>query len=94
MCIGVPSRVLAVDAGMARVESLGQERQVSLLLMDEAVEPGDYLLIQVGDFAVEKIPPAQARDALAYLAEVGLAQGGHDSSEASEIVVSTKRYRP
>ncbi len=70
MCIGVPSQVVALDGEMARVESLGVERQVSLILMDEPVALGDYLLIQVGDFAVEKIEPDRARAALAYLADL------------------------
>lgn len=70
MCIGVPSRVVAVNERMATVESLGQTREVSLILMDGPVTPGDYLLIQVGNFAVEKIDPERAEEALAYLAEL------------------------
>jgi hydrogenase expression/formation protein HypC len=70
MCIGVPSRVVAIDGLMATVDSLGQQRDVSLILMDGEVELGDYLLIQVGNFAVEKIEPARAREALDYLAEL------------------------
>ncbi len=70
MCIGVPSKVIAVDGLMATVESLGQQRDVSLILMDGVVELGDYLLIQVGNFAVEKIEPERAHEALDYLAEL------------------------
>lgn len=70
MCIGVPSKVIAVDGLMATVESLGLQRDVSLILMDGTVELGDYLLIQVGNFAVEKIEPTRAREALDYLAEL------------------------
>lgn len=70
MCIGVPSKVIAVNDLMATVESLGQTRDVSLILLDEKVEIGDYLLIQVGDFAAEIIDPKRAQDALDYLAEL------------------------
>jgi len=70
MCIGVPSRVIALGDQIATVDSLGQRRQVSLLLMAEEVALGDYLLIQVGDFAVEKIEPQRAEEALAYLQEI------------------------
>lgn len=70
MCIGVPSLVVAVDDMMATVDALGERRDVSLILMDGPVEVGDYLLIQVGNFAVEKIDPERARDALAFLAEL------------------------
>ncbi|RDE19817.1 HypC/HybG/HupF family hydrogenase formation chaperone [Motiliproteus coralliicola] len=70
MCIGIPSRVIALNDQMATVEAMGEQRDVSLILMPEAVELGDYLLIQVGNFAVEKIEPERAREALEYLREV------------------------
>lgn len=70
MCIGVPSRVIALDGLMATVESLGQTREVSLILMGEEVTIGDYLLIQVGNFAVEIIEPQRAEEALAFLREM------------------------
>ncbi|HEY5717549.1 MAG TPA: HypC/HybG/HupF family hydrogenase formation chaperone [Motiliproteus sp.] len=70
MCIGVPSRVIALDGLMATVESLGQTREVSLILMGEEVAIGDYLLIQVGNFAVEIIEPQRAEEALAFLREM------------------------
>ncbi|MEH6471438.1 MAG: HypC/HybG/HupF family hydrogenase formation chaperone [Halopseudomonas sp.] len=81
MCIGVPSLVVAVDGLMATVEALGEQRDVSLILMDGPVELGDYLLIQVGNFAVEKIEPERARDALDFLAEL----------EAEEIARAQRR---
>ena len=70
MCIGVPSIVVELNDQVATVEALGERRDVSLILMPEPVELGDYLLIQVGNFAVEKIEPERAREALDYLAEL------------------------
>ncbi len=55
MCIGIPSKVVAINEQVAEVEALGETRQVSLILMSETVKLGDYLLIQVGNFAVEMI---------------------------------------
>ncbi len=66
MCIGVPSRVIALNEGIATVEAFGETRQVSLILMDETVKLGDYLLIQVGNFAVEIIEPERAQCSLLY----------------------------
>lgn len=83
MCIGVPSRVVALDGLMATVESLGQRRDVSLILMDGTVALGDYLLIQVGNFAVEKIDPQHARDALDFLAELDGIVAPSDTGEIS-----------
>jgi len=70
MCIGLPSKVIELNDQVAVVEALGETRQVSLILMNEPVALGDYLLIQVGNFAVEKIEPQRAIEALAYLTEV------------------------
>ncbi|MEH6627514.1 MAG: HypC/HybG/HupF family hydrogenase formation chaperone [Motiliproteus sp.] len=70
MCIGIPSKVIAMDGQVATVECFGQQRDVSLILMPEEVALGDYLLIQVGDFAVEKIEPQRALDALAFIEEL------------------------
>ena len=70
MCIGLPSKVIELNGEVAVVEALGETRQVSLILMDEKVSLGDYLLIQVGNFAVEIIEPQHAKEALAYLTEI------------------------
>ncbi len=91
MCIGVPSQVIAVDDMVARVDSLGVQRDVSLMLMAEAVAVGDYLLIQVGDFAVEKIDPERAQDALDYLHEIagGSVSEDSDPADVAEPTAST-----
>ncbi len=70
MCIGVPSKVIALGDGTAVVESLKETREVSLLLLEETINVGDYLLIQVGNFAVEKIPQDDALAAIATLKEL------------------------
>jgi len=70
MCIGIPSQVITIKEQMAEVDALGEKRWVSLILMNEEVAIGDYLLIQVGNFAVEKIAPDHAKEALNYLREL------------------------
>jgi len=52
---------------MALTECFGQRREVSLLLLDEDVVAGDYLLIQTGGFAFERVEPERAREALAAM---------------------------
>lgn len=64
MCVGIPSKVIALGEGTARVQSLDIEREVSLLLMSDDVKIGDYLVIQAGGFAVDIWPE---QDALATL---------------------------
>ena len=75
MCLAAPSRVLELRDGMAVTECFGQVREVSLLLMNEDVAVGDYLLIQAGGFAFERVDPARAEEALAMMREL-MEQGG------------------
>jgi hydrogenase expression/formation protein HypC len=75
MCLAAPSRVIEVREGMAVTECFGQVREVSLLLMNEDVAVGDYLLIQAGGFAFERVEAERAEEALALMREL-MEQGG------------------
>jgi hydrogenase expression/formation protein HypC len=77
MCFAIPSRVLGIDGLTALVDTAGEQRQVSLMLMHEEVSVGDYVLIQQGSFAYERLDAERAREALALMEEV-LAQGNAD----------------
>ncbi len=74
MCLAAPSRILEIGDGTALTECFGQLREVSLLLMDEELAVGDYVLIQVGGFAFERVEPERAEEALALMQEL-MAQG-------------------
>jgi hydrogenase expression/formation protein HypC len=68
--MAIPSRIISIDGEMAQVECFGVERSVSLMLMNEPVAVGDFLTIQSGAFAIERVPPELAQEALAYFAQV------------------------
>jgi hydrogenase expression/formation protein HypC len=68
--MAIPSRIIAINDGMATVECFGIERVVTLMLLDEPVELGDYVIVQSGTYAMERIEPEAALEALAYLATV------------------------
>ncbi len=70
MCLAIPSRVLEIDDLMAVVDTAGEQRKVSLMLMHEEVAVGDYVLIQHGQFAFERLDPERARESLALMEEV------------------------
>lgn len=70
MCLAAPSRVLEVRDGIALTECFGQQREVSLLLLDEEVAVGDYLLIQAGGFAFERVEPVRAEESLALMCDL------------------------
>ncbi|MCI7484523.1 MAG: HypC/HybG/HupF family hydrogenase formation chaperone [Helicobacter sp.] len=64
MCLSIPSKVLEIDENnFAIVETLGVKRGVSLDLISEPVNVGDYVLMHVG-FAMEKIDTQYAKECL------------------------------
>ena len=58
MCLGVPGRIIDIDGSTATVDFWGVRRQVRLDVVDEPVQPGDYILNHVG-FAIRRIPTAE-----------------------------------
>ena len=65
MCFAIPSQVVSLDGeGRATVECFGVRRAVSLVLLDETVAVGDFLLVRAGGHATERIEPQRAREAL------------------------------
>lgn len=69
--MAVPSRITAIDNGVATVEAFGETRTTSLMLLADEVAVGDYVILGPGGtFAAEKLDPEMAAEALAYLSEV------------------------
>ena len=70
MCLSIPSKVTQIDeSNMATVDTMGIKRMVSLDLMPEEVNVGDYILIHVG-FAMSKIDEAEALQSLEVYKEM------------------------
>lgn len=71
MCLGVPGRVLSVDAGglIAQVDFWGVKKAIRLDAIDEPVGPGDYVLNHVG-YAIRRIPAEEIADTLALYDEL------------------------
>lgn len=70
MCLSIPSKVIQIDdANIATVDTMGVQRQVSLDLMPEVVNIGDYVLIHVG-FAMNKIDREDALESLKLYREM------------------------
>lgn len=63
MCLGIPMQILNVDGFIAQCEAKGIQRDVSLfLLQDEALAPGDFVMVHVG-YAIQKMSGQEARSA-------------------------------
>ena len=99
MCLGVPGLVIEVDELSAMVDFWGVRRRVRLDLVDEPVQPGDYVLNHVG-FAIRRIPPEDVTITLELYEQLlreNTGSGPEDLMAADvrgEIASSQERVRP
>ncbi len=63
MCLAVPSRIVSIDNIAAVVEVYGARKEVSLILLPEEAQVGEYILVHAG-FAISKIDEEAARASL------------------------------
>lgn len=85
MCVGVPSKILKIEDSMAIIEVLGAQREISLLLLNEDVRVGDYVIVHAG-FAIQKIQEEDAKENLRLMKTMF---GVEDSTE--DMVKTSKR---
>jgi len=85
MCLGIPGRVVGRVPGfgdqLALVEVEGTARRVNIGLLDEAPEPGQWVLIHMG-FALELTDAAGADRAMSGLELMGRARDDGDPRRA------------
>ena len=85
MCLSIPSKVIFIDENnFATVETLGVQRGVSLDLISEPVNVGDFVLIHVG-FAMEKIDTQYALESLKIYEQIAeqMKNGEIDENEGN-----------
>jgi hydrogenase expression/formation protein HypC len=83
MCLGVPGRVVAVNGLIATVDFWGVRKEIRLEVVDEPVEPGDYILNHVG-YAIRRIPAEEIDVTLALYEEL-LTKAGDDDLIAADV---------
>jgi len=69
MCVGVPMQVISIDGDQAMTEVDGVKREASLMLLDQEVKLGDFVIVHAG-FAISKLDEEDARETLAMMREV------------------------
>ena len=69
MCLGVPMLVLEVNNDTAVAEIDGVRREASLMMLDEPVKAGDYIIVHAG-FAISRINPEEAQETLRMMREI------------------------
>ena len=91
MCLGVPGRVVEVHGEIATVDFWGVRRETRLDVVDEPVQPGDYILNHVG-FAIRKIPAGEIQETLAlYELLLKEAEGDMMAADVRGEIVATRQ---
>ena len=68
MCLAIPAKLIRIDEQMGTVDMDGTQRDVSLLLLQDA-KIGDYLIVHAG-FAIHRVDEAEALESLQLLREM------------------------
>jgi hydrogenase expression/formation protein HypC len=79
MCLAVPSKVININDLLATVDVFGARREVSLMLLPEEAQVGDYVLVHAG-FAIQKIDEAAALDSMNLIREYAEALEDYEES--------------
>ena len=69
MCLAVPSKIVSINDLMATVDVYGARREISLMILPEEVETGDFVIVHAG-FAIQKIEREAGNEALRLLKEL------------------------
>ena len=70
MCIAVPAEVISIDGPMAVVDVYGERFTVSLMMMSETVQPGDFVALQAQRYAVTRIAREDAQAARRFFEDL------------------------
>jgi hydrogenase maturation factor len=68
--MAVPAEVISIDEPMALVDVYGDRFAVSLMMMSEAVQPGDFVTLQAQRYAVAKIAREDAEAAKRFFEDI------------------------
>jgi len=55
MCIAIPAEVVSIDGPTAVVDVYGDRFTVSLMMLSDTIQPGDFVALQAQRYAVTKI---------------------------------------
>lgn len=61
MCLAVPSKIISIEGNRAVVDVYGAQREISILLMENELVVGDYVLVHAG-FAIQKLDEEDAKE--------------------------------
>jgi hydrogenase expression/formation protein HypC len=65
MCLGIPSKIISIENLKATIDVYGAQRDISLMLLENEVKVGDYVIVHAG-FAIQKLQEDIAKETLGY----------------------------
>jgi hydrogenase expression/formation protein HypC len=68
MCLGIPMKIISIDGTDIVAEVDGVKRSASLMILDEEVGLGDYVVVHAG-FAISRLNEADALETLEIMRE-------------------------
>lgn len=68
MCLAIPSKIIKVEDMKATVDVYGAQRDISLIVLQDEVQVGDYVIVHAG-FAIQKLREDVAKETLGYFNE-------------------------
>ena len=68
MCLAIPAKIIKIENGMGTIDMDGTQRQVSLLLQEDA-KVGDYVIVHAG-FAIHRVDEEEALESLRFLRQM------------------------
>jgi len=84
MCLGIPSKIISIKDSSAVIDVYGAQRTVNIMLLENEVKIGDYVLVHAG-FAIQKLQEDYAKETLKlfdeYLEGMDIVTGYSDSAE-------------
>jgi hydrogenase expression/formation protein HypC len=85
MCLAIPSQIEKINEdNTAIVNTMGVRRLVSLELLGEPIEEGDWVLIHVG-FAISKLNEEEALKALELFEEILEAEEQYENYQSENV---------
>lgn len=81
MCLAIPAQVMKFIEDNLVIADFGKgvRREISIALMPEEVEVGDWIMIHTG-YAVAKMEPEEAKETLALWEEIWKLEDERESS--------------
>jgi hydrogenase expression/formation protein HypC len=68
MCLGIPMKIISISGTDIVAEVDGVKRNASLMILDEEVGLGDYVVVHAG-FAISRLDEAEALETLELMRE-------------------------